>query len=110
MPSSRATIALFVVLIASWPAAASAAPARPFPQHVALATGSVIPSHRTRPQLDTDVSALYDAWKTRYLAEAGIDGGGHPRYRVLFSRSPSAATVSEGQGYGMVIVALMAGY
>ena len=87
-----------------------AAPFRPFPQHVPLAAGTILPSHRTQAQLDADVRGLYDAWKTRYLAQAGTDAGGHPRYRILFSRSPSAQTVSEGQGYGMLIAPLMAGY
>ena len=100
--------ALFVVIALS--DIVRAAPSRPFPQHVALAAGTLLPNHHPRTQIDDDVRALYDAWKTRYLAQAGTEIDGHPRYRVLFSRSPGDKTVSEGMGYGMLVVPLMAGH
>lgn len=86
--------------------------ARPFPQHVAYATGSILPSHRTQAQLDGDVRAFYDAWKQTYLLEAGTSADGHPLYRIAFGESAPNhdQTVSEGQGFGMVIVPIMAGY
>ena len=59
---------------------------------------------RTQEQMDDDVRAFYDYWKAKYLAEVP---GSPIRYRVL---SDPDRTVSEGQGYGMVIVAIMAGY
>ena len=51
--------------------------------------------------------AYYDQWKAQFLVAAGPGF-----YRVAFGKtSPKhAKTVSEGQGYGMIIVALMAGY
>jgi len=76
----------------------------PFPQHVQY-HGGILPNHRSQAQLDEDVRAAYWDWKARYVIE---DGG---LYRIAFGKDEPAraTTVSEGQGYGMVIVALMAG-
>ena len=81
-------------------AAASSSPQRPFPQHVAYAPGTTWPNSRTQEQMDDDVCAFYDYWKSNYLDEVP---GSPTRYRVLSGHN---RTVSEGQGYGMVIVAL----
>lgn len=85
---------------------------RPFPQHVTYAPGSILPNHRTRDQLDNDVRAYYDHWKATYIAEAGTNADGVMMYRVVFGKDEPArsTTVSEGQGYGMMIVPIMAGY
>ncbi len=96
------------VLLVAEPAQAD--PNRPFPQHVVYAPGSLRPSLHTQPTQDAHVTALYAAWKSRYLAQAGQESDGHPRYRIRTGRDPSNATVSEGQGYGMMIVAFMAGH
>jgi len=85
-------------------------PKRPFPQHVDYAPGTIKPDHLSQARLDDDVRALYDAWKSRYLVQAGCEPDGHPRYRVRMGRGAQDATVSEGQGYGMVLAAYMAGY
>jgi endo-1,4-beta-D-glucanase Y len=87
-------------------------PVRPFPQHVAYASGSILPNHRTQQQLDDDVRAFYDHWKATYLLEAGQTASGQPFYRVAFGKEEPrrGTTVSEGQGFGMVIISLMAGY
>jgi endo-1,4-beta-D-glucanase Y len=82
---------------------------RPFPQQ--LTYGEVRPSQWTQTQLNNHVRAFYDRWKARYLvALTGSDG--NQQYRVAFGRSGEKrnVTVSEGQGYGMVIVATMAGH
>lgn len=84
------------------------AAAKPFGQHVDYAAGSILPNHRTQAQLDDEVRAFYNTWKSRYLVSAGTSNG-QPLYRVAFGLG-SSATVSEGQGYGMVITALMAGH
>ncbi|MCQ4163668.1 glycosyl hydrolase family 8 [Tahibacter harae] len=83
-------------------------PAHPFPQHLPYAAGSIRPSHRSQAQLDQDVREAYARWKTAYLRTAGSDGG-LTLYRVLCDTDSAGNTVSEGQGYGLVIVALMAG-
>jgi len=86
--------------------------ARPFPQHVAYAKESILPNQRTQVQLDDDVRTFYDYWKTTYLLEAGTSTDEYPLYRVAFANAAPGndTTVSEGQGFGMVIVPLMAGY
>ncbi len=85
-------------------------PQRPFPQHVAYAPGTIKPNHRSQSQLDNDVRAFYDYWKGQYLVQAGQTADGKPMYRVSYGSSNPDRTVSEGQGYGMIITALMAGY
>jgi endo-1,4-beta-D-glucanase Y len=86
--------------------------AHPFPQHVEYAVGSILPNHRTQAELDNDVRAFYDYWKSEYLIDNGLSDNGFPLYRVAFGKSEEArgTTVSEGQGYSMVIVSFMAGY
>ena len=92
-------------------------PRRPFPQHVKYAAGTIAPNHRRQAQLDDDVRAAYGRWKTRYLVRvdeaARAKSGRSPLYRVALGKPGSAnhaSTVSEGQGYGMMTVALMAGH
>lgn len=94
------------------PTEPSAGPARPFPQHALYASGSTLPDHRTREQLDEDVRRFYDYWKSEYLVDAGTSANGIRMYRIAFGQDIPAreTTVSEGQGYGMTIVPLMAGY
>ncbi len=106
-------VALFAFSCEDSSAADSAtSPAHPFPQHVAYAAGSIRPSHRTPAQLDDDVRAFYTQWKKEFLKTAGTNATGQVRYRIAFGKKGGeiARTVSEGQGYGMVIVAVMAGY
>lgn len=82
---------------------------RPFPQQ--LTYGAIRPSRWTQAQLNDDVRAFYVRWKERYLiALTGNDGD--EQYRVAFGRNGGNqdVTVSEGQGFGLMIVATMAGY
>ena len=82
------------------------APAFPFPRHVVLTASAVLPDV---PDRDAAVGDAYDWWVDRYVAEADPDADG-PRYRVKLGRGGRQDTVSEGQGYGMVIVATLAGH
>jgi hypothetical protein len=91
-------------------AIATDAPRYPFPQHLTYARSTLRPSRRSQAQQDDDVRAFYDRWKARYLVAAGTGSDGSALYRVSFGSGQPDRTVSEGQGYGMVIVALMAGY
>lgn len=84
--------------------------ARPFPQHVTYAAGSLQPANRTQATLDSDVRAAYDRWKASYVAAAAPGEGGVARCRIKFGLEADAPTVSEGQGYGMLITALLAGH
>ncbi|NOY56946.1 MAG: hypothetical protein GXP34_13325 [Actinobacteria bacterium] len=77
-------------------------PARPFPQHVDYPASHIAPSATS---IDADTRRFYDFWKEHYLV--GLDSGqAHPKG----GERRSGATVSEGQGYAMMIVALMGGY
>lgn len=112
-PRHPAAVGLLLALVMlRVDAAIAEAPAHPFPQHAdAYWQGvHVLPGHESRANLDDDVRALYDAWKARYVAAAGVEPDGHPRYRVKTGRDPGEPTVSEAQGSGMRIVALMAGH
>lgn len=83
---------------------------RPFPQHITYAAGSLELSGRSQSLQDNDVRTAYDRWKANYVAAATPGAGGAARYRIKFSAEADAPTVSEGQGYGMIIAALMAGH
>jgi endo-1,4-beta-D-glucanase Y len=83
---------------------------RPFPQHVTYVAGSIKPTDHTQAELDRGVGERYAAWKKGWLRA----GCGEGRYYVyLGPQDPVAGgtpmVVSEGQGYGMMIVAHMAG-
>jgi endo-1,4-beta-D-glucanase Y len=85
-------------------------PRYPFPQHQAYAPGTIRPNQRTQAQQDADVVAFYEHWKASYLIEAGTNGDGRALFRVSMGSTDPGRTTSEGMGYGMLIIALMAGY
>ena len=78
---------------------------KPFPQHSIYATGTIKPSHLPQQQLDKQVCTFYDQWKTRYVKP----GCNKNQYYIWFEKKGKEC-VSEGQGYGMMITVLMAGY
>ena len=82
------------------------APARPFPQHVSYQPGVIKPTHILQQRMDDSVRSFYTAWKEHYIRA----GCGEGEYYISFESSGSKQCVSEGQGYGMIIVALMAGF
>jgi endoglucanase len=96
-------VALMATLSVIAPPRADAVPQYPFPQHVTYAPGTIRPTVPAQAQQDADVRAYYDQWKADYVVAAGPG-----QYRIKFARALplSAVTVSEGQGFGMVIVAL----
>lgn len=80
---------------------------RPFPQHTVYAKSTITPNF-LHGYMDSCVSLFYDAWKAKYIKHAI----GEQLY--VFSRSGNSKVkeqcVSEGQGYGMIIVAFIAGH
>jgi endoglucanase len=84
----------------------SQSPAKPFPQHQKYFPGTVKPNHITQGQLDNTVKTFYTQWKTRFIKHTP----GKTEDFVWFENKDKKQCVSEGQGYGMTIVALMAGY
>jgi endo-1,4-beta-D-glucanase Y len=84
-------------------------PYRPFPQRLTY-PGAALRVSGSQGALDQAARDAYDRWKSRYLTEAPARPDGTARMRVRMANSPAAPTVSEGQGYGVVIVTLMAGH
>lgn len=96
---------LFIVLLFFDIPASGQQPSKPFPQHVRYAKNAIRPNHISQKQLDRYTLDFYQQWKKRY-----IRAGCHPaEYYVWFETKGNKQCVSEGQGYGMVITALMAG-
>ncbi|MCY1660230.1 glycosyl hydrolase family 8 [Chryseobacterium sp. SL1] len=80
-------------------------PAKPFPIHYPVTAGCIKPTNQTQAQMDNAVSSFYNAWKTAYLKPGCTSG----EYYIEYINGTNIC-VSEGQGYGMVIVAYMAGF
>ncbi|HLZ89666.1 MAG TPA: hypothetical protein VKQ52_20575, partial [Puia sp.] len=82
-------------------------PARPFPQHTVYQVGTILPSHISRQVMDDSVRSFYRVWKKHYILPGCTEG---EAYVWFEGTRGSNICVSEGQGYGMMIVALMAGF
>jgi endo-1,4-beta-D-glucanase Y len=94
----------FVFLLVVVPAYAEN-PRLPFgATHVVFPLGTLRPSN-SQADIDAATAAFYDRWKQLYV----IDGCGLEQKRIRMEAG-KIWSVSEGQGYGMVIVALMAGH
>ena len=79
---------------------------KPFPQHVKYFAGTIKPNHISQTQLDNSVRVFYNQWKKRFIKNTP----GKAESYVWFENVGKKQCVSEGQGYGMIVVALMAGY
>jgi endo-1,4-beta-D-glucanase Y len=98
--------AIFILLNSCNKDNTSLEPNRPFPQNISYASQYIYPNTLGRSQLNDFVANYYDMWKARYVKQCP-DGS----YYIDFSdEDPNIATVSEAIGYGMIIVAYMAGY
>ncbi|MEV6011953.1 glycosyl hydrolase family 8 [Streptomyces sp. NPDC051976] len=98
---------LGTALVGGGSAAAATTPAHPFPTHVTYKTG-VMPTASASTR-DAAVEKQYNSWKSNYL----VHGCASNEYYVSTKGdgdAPNNGPVSEGQGYGMNIVPLMAGY
>ena len=107
------TIALVACSSPVFPLEPLATPRYPFPQHVTYAANTIRPNNYTQAEQDQDVKNFYNTWKRNYVVRTSQVVNNITLYRIAFGKrttSNYAATVSEGQGYGMMIVALMAGH
>jgi len=75
----------------------------PYPQYLSYKNAITL-SKYTQKALAKNVAVYYDIWKRDFLVEE------NGLYRIATDKKDTSRTVSEGQGYGMMIVALMAGY
>ncbi len=86
-------------------------PAHPFPSHTAYTAGAIRPSVGSRDVLDRAVATFYDQWKKRYLRPAPTPAQLYIAYnREKAAAEPQAVSCSESHGYGMLLVAFLAGY
>jgi endo-1,4-beta-D-glucanase Y len=87
--------------------ASPAPPSHPFPQHNSYEQGTILPNHISQEEMDDSVKSFYKAWKKHYVLPSSRQG---ESYIYFEGTHGTNICVSEGQGYGMVIVALMAGF
>ena len=78
----------------------------PFPQHNSYYRGTVKPNHLTQEKIDGQVLDFYKNWKKQYIHQAV-----EPNQAYVFFEEEGSKfqSVSEGQGYGMIIMTMMAG-
>lgn len=95
------------VLVTCFATAAAAAVNHPFASHpTSYVAGAILPSHVGQAALDQAVRDFYDDWKATYVKQACGAG----RYVVVAKAGGGNLTVSEAHGYGMILMALMAGH
>lgn len=85
---------------------------KPFPQQLTYA-GCIKPNHVNQASLNSSVTAYYDYWKGKHLKNnlSTLPGGYYVKGEITGSADGfTPLGSSEGQGYGMVITVLMAGY
>ncbi|PHD61395.1 glycosyl hydrolase family 8 [Bacillus wiedmannii] len=85
---------------------------KPFPQQVNYA-GVIKPNHVTQESLNASVRSYYDNWKKKYLKNdlSSLPGGYYVKGEITGDADGfKPLATSEGQGYGMIITVLMAGY
>ncbi len=97
------TIIRFLIAGVLWSSTVTAKANFPFPHHTVY-KNTISPSLYSQHQLDKYTLNYYRNWKQRYLVhEAGN------LYRIATDKENKSRTVSEGQGYGMMLVAYFAG-
>lgn len=84
---------------------------KPFPQAVSYAN-CIKPNNVTQAAMNTSVASYYDYWKGKYLKTLTTLSGGYYVKGEITGDADGYNPLgsSEGQGYGMVITVLMAGY
>jgi len=76
--------------------------AYPFGSRLDPYVAGILPTSASAEQMDAVIRRSYDAWKVRNVGgQPGVPGGTAVR---------PGGTLSEGQGYGMLLVVLMAGH
>lgn len=82
-------------------------PSKPFPQAVKF-DKCIKPNHIAQSELNSDVVRYYGEWKKAYLSKTKMPGGYYIYGEATNNKVPAKGT-SEGQGFGMIVTALMAG-
>jgi endo-1,4-beta-D-glucanase Y len=103
---SKIRIVLSISIVLQLSGAVAQHVIRPFPQHAGYFTGVITPDHISSNEMDDSARSFYFQWKNRYIRKSHCSD----TYYVWSENSgKNHECVSEGQGYGMIIVALMAG-
>lgn len=89
--------------VAGYISTSSAAIALNFPYLRGYGRG-ILPTNYSQAQMDIDVRDMYNLWRAKYVTTAGAGTGGARVYKP----DENGETVSEGQGYGMLISVYMA--
>jgi hypothetical protein len=79
---------------------------RPFPRHVKYFNGTIKPNPVSQAEMDKQVCDFYRQWKAKFVKSIPKKSESY----IWFQNIGNKQCVSEGQGYGMTIVAIMAGY
>lgn len=87
-------------------------PIHPFPQNKSYFSNSIKPKNHTQAEMNKATTLFYSKWKTAYVRHDCADA---KQYYILNDEENvkgkgTNICVSEGQGYGMQIMVLMAGY
>ena len=106
MKTSHKGITIFILLSIYSSVLTAQQTFKPFPQHEKYFARTIKPNHVSQSQLDNSVTVFYSQWKKRFLKNTP----GKPESFVWFEGVDKKQCVSEGQGYGMIITVLMAGY
>ncbi|HSZ32714.1 MAG TPA: glycosyl hydrolase family 8 [Puia sp.] len=77
-----------------------------FPQHCVYFQGTIRPNHITQEKIDQQVLDFYKGWKKQYVHTTK---DGNQAYVFFDEEGTKFQSVSEGQGYGMIIEALLGG-
>lgn len=99
-------------LISTGQKTSAAGELKPFPQQVSY-PGVIKPNHVTQASMNQSVASYYDSWKSAYVKNnlSSLPGGYYIKGGITGDAEGFVPLgSSEGQGYGMVITALMAGY
>jgi len=87
----------------------------PFPNHTVYTIGSAKPTINTQSEMDSAVIRFYDKWKKHYIRYTKDKSGAYVYCNAdgLWrggNKSANSVSLSEGHGYGMMIMVVMAGY
>ena len=82
-----------------------------FPYHYNYKGVTIIPDIVSRDQMDKSIQSFYDSWRKRFIKSDAGNGLYYVYTKDLIKENKDTSqSLSEGQGYGMMITALMAGY
>lgn len=85
-------------------------PLQAFPANTSF-NACIKPNHKSQKLLNEDVVEYYHYWRNKYVRKSNghTPGGGYYVYMKGTGGDGSEITTSEAHGYGMIILALMAG-